>query len=253
MLEAFVSLKVHSNFALHFGRGNCWLLIQSCGPPLNIRSMSLANGLQGMYDPQTQGRPGEVGDVWGLLCLSLCQLWKVSNGGQFCMQNMAAESSIFRLTKASSSVWEGVLLHAKKKQKTSGTLPMFTLNVNHASISSYKCASAIGQLSSFSFGRGENGGMYSLKWTIIPLVSQLGQIVNSLMMYIVPTTTNQPTNQQTHVTPPINTLYPMIWVSFGVMQVLQKKKKKVFCVTYFTSSSYMGSCFPCAIILYLWS
>jgi len=28
--------------------------------------MSLANGLQGMYDPQTQGRPGEVGDVWGL-------------------------------------------------------------------------------------------------------------------------------------------------------------------------------------------
>jgi hypothetical protein len=79
-------LKGPFKFALHFGRGNCWLLIQSCGPPLNIRSMSLANGLQGMYDPQTQGRPGEVGDVWGL-CLSLCQLWKVSNGGWFCMQN----------------------------------------------------------------------------------------------------------------------------------------------------------------------
>jgi hypothetical protein len=50
----------------------------------------------------------------------------------------------------------------RRKEKASGTLRMFTLNVNRTSIPSYKCASAIGQLSIISFGRGENGGMYLL-------------------------------------------------------------------------------------------
>ncbi len=101
-----------------------------------------------------------MGDVWGL-CLSLCQLWKVSNGGDGFACKMAAESSI-QLTKASSSVWEGTFTCKEEEKKAWGTLWMFTLNVNHTSISAYKCASAIGQLSIISFGRGENGGMYLL-------------------------------------------------------------------------------------------
>ncbi len=72
--------------------------------------------------------------------LPLCKLWKVSNGGRFACK-MAKKAPFFNWQKHHLQVWEG----EEKKRKASGTLWIFSLNVDQTiyPISSYyKCASA---------------------------------------------------------------------------------------------------------------
>ncbi len=112
--------------------------------------MSLANGLQGMYDPQTQGRPGEVGDVWGLFYAFPYVNYETYQMVGTVLHAKWQQKAPFDWQKHHHLQYgKGYFYMQRRKEKASGTLRMFTLNVNRTSIPSYKCASAIGQLSSF--------------------------------------------------------------------------------------------------------